>query len=341
MKNPSKKLSAEGQTLVRDLRNVVEQAKILMLTKNQGNLIQDFIWQTQSIGSGNAQVPGAPIDKDTARQHGQQAKEGLRTLGELLITNGQFRKLLNDFITLIRDIVGDGATNVAQKVNPSEDALNQIDQPAEDNTWHDKPDLSRDNLKNQVQSRVPIGKKDVQDAAGNATQTAHPSGSRDPADAADLAARDQQEGGNSGVDAQSGAKVGAENLKNKVDANTDDDQKEKARQYREKTRNYFKGKMPKERRDQVIFRLKKMVVEIQGHPECRFILFARRLQAYTNWCLQIRPRLTHCWVWPRSILVTRRTSPANPKKPPKVPMTRIACSWLKLTSRCVSRIHSN
>ena len=90
---PNKKLSTEGQGLVTDLRNVIEQAKILMLTKNEGNLLQDFIWQTQSIGKGDAHAVNAPVDKETAKQHGNEAVQGLRTLGELLITNGQFRKL--------------------------------------------------------------------------------------------------------------------------------------------------------------------------------------------------------------------------------------------------------
>ena len=95
MTSPSKKLSPDGQRLVADLRNVIEKAKILLLTKNDGNLIQDFIWQTQAIATEGEKPtkPGAPIDKDTAKQHGQEALEGLRTLGELLITNGQFRKL--------------------------------------------------------------------------------------------------------------------------------------------------------------------------------------------------------------------------------------------------------
>lgn len=93
LSRPSKKLSAEGQHLVADLREVIEKAKILLLSKNQGNLIQDFIWQTQQMSVGNTPLPGAPIDKDTAKQHGNQALQGLRTLGELLITNGQFRKL--------------------------------------------------------------------------------------------------------------------------------------------------------------------------------------------------------------------------------------------------------
>lgn len=91
--NPSSKLSAEGRELIGDLRNVIEQAKILFLTKNEGNLLQDFAWQCQGAGAGGVSTPGAPIDKDTAKQHGNEALEGLRTLGQLLITNGQFRKL--------------------------------------------------------------------------------------------------------------------------------------------------------------------------------------------------------------------------------------------------------
>ncbi len=91
--NPSAKLSTEGRHLVADLRNVIEQAKILALTKNEGNLLQDFIYQTTNISGSGARLPGAPIDKNTAQQHGDQVLDGLRTLGTLLISNGQFRKL--------------------------------------------------------------------------------------------------------------------------------------------------------------------------------------------------------------------------------------------------------
>jgi len=79
--------------LVADLRDVIEKAKVLLLTKNEGNLLQDFIWETQQISGGDAQALSAPVDKENAKQHVQQALEGLRTLGTLIITNGQFRKL--------------------------------------------------------------------------------------------------------------------------------------------------------------------------------------------------------------------------------------------------------
>lgn len=88
MTSPSKKLSAEGQGLVRDFQDVVNQAKYMLLTKNEGNLLQDFIWQTQQINGGNAATPNAPVDKETAKQHGNQALDGLRALGTLIITNG-------------------------------------------------------------------------------------------------------------------------------------------------------------------------------------------------------------------------------------------------------------
>ena len=93
LSSPSKRLSEEGRVLVSDLRDVIEQAKLLVLTKNQGNLFQDFVWQTQQVSGGNASTPNAPIDSATAKQHGNEALDGLRTLGTLVISNGQFRRL--------------------------------------------------------------------------------------------------------------------------------------------------------------------------------------------------------------------------------------------------------
>ena len=116
MTSPSKKLSTEGQALVHDFRNVVEQAKYLLLTKNDGNLLQDFAWQTQNVDGGNAGLPGAPVDKDTAKQHGNEALDGLRTLGQLIISNGQFRKLCKYILTVNNF---DLADNFSERWHPS------------------------------------------------------------------------------------------------------------------------------------------------------------------------------------------------------------------------------
>lgn len=264
LNSPSKKLSSEGQKLVGDLKAVIEQAKILLLTKNDGNLLQDFIWQAEQITGANTTLPNAPVDKDTARQHGNEALDGLRTLGTLLISNGQFRKLLSDASVLLRDIAGDAAQNTANKVKPSEDRLNKLDEPAPDNTWHDTPDLSKDNLRNQVKSSLPIGSKgEAKNIAGDINQAAHPEGSRDPRDTAALGTQEGQTGQSSGVDAQAALNV----AKQKVNENTSEEDRQKARARRDQLNNYLKGKMPEERREQTIWRLKKMVVEIQGHQD--------------------------------------------------------------------------
>lgn len=259
LSSPSSKLSEEGKTLVADLRDVIQKAKVLLLTKNEGNLLQDFIWDCQQLDGGNAKLPGNPTDKETAQQHGQEALEGLKTLGELLLSNGQFRKLLSDATILLRDMAGDAATNVAGKVNPNEDQLAQIDQPAEDNTWHDVPDLSRENLKNQASSAYnknkPFSRDDAAAAAQEGLDTAqqHPTG-------------DNQEA------AQTGASTAADNLKAQARENVPDETQEKARNAKsalaQNTKNYMSKKMPQERRDQTIWRLKKMITEIQGHSDC-------------------------------------------------------------------------
>jgi hypothetical protein len=268
LSTPSKKLSSEGQKLVADLKTVIEQAKILLLTKNEGNLLQDFIWQAEQITGAGTSLPGAPVDKDTAKQHGNEALDGLRTLGTLLISNGQFRKLLSDASVLLRDIAGDAAQNTANKVKPSEDRLNQIDQPADDNTWHDTPDMSRDKLRAQAQQKLPFGSKgeakgETKEAMKDINQAAHPDGSRDPRDTAQLGAHEGQTGQSTGLNAQGALNV----AKSKVDQNVSEEDKDKARARRDQLNNYVKGKMPEERRDQTIWRLKKMVVEIQGHQD--------------------------------------------------------------------------
>jgi hypothetical protein len=260
--SPPQKLSAEGKQLVTDLREVIEEAKLLLLSKNSGNLLQEFIWETQQISGGDAKLPNAPVNKETAKQHGNEALEGLRTLGTLVISNGQFRKLLSDAAILLRSIAGDAATNAAGKVQPSDEQLRQIDAPAEDNTWHDVPDVSRDALK----SKIPFGKKDAKDVATEASAAAHPEGSTDPADTAALAAREQQEGVPSSVNATAGANAAAGVVSDKINEQTPE-AKSKVKEYNARTQNYLKGKMPKERREQTIWRLKKMIVEIQGHAD--------------------------------------------------------------------------
>ncbi|KAI2468989.1 hypothetical protein F4781DRAFT_395972 [Annulohypoxylon bovei var. microspora] len=253
LSKPSERLSSDGRELVADVREVVTQAKKLLLSKNEGNLLQDFIWQTQQFDPKAVSVPNAPVDKDSAKQHGDKALEGLRTLGTLIITNGQFRKLLNDATVLLRDIAGDAATNAASKVKPSGEDLSQIDRPAEDNLWHEAPDFSKTTLKSQLQSvyKSTPG-QDAQDVVASGAQAA------------------RQSDGSTGdrINAVQNATSGAtDQAKSNVDPDTRESVQETSKQYRARTQQYLSKKMPQERRDQTVWRLKKMVIECQQHPD--------------------------------------------------------------------------
>ncbi|KPI35148.1 uncharacterized protein AB675_1363 [Cyphellophora attinorum] len=247
-----------GSRASRRLKEVIKQAKHLLLSKNQGNLLQDFIWDCQNLDGGNASLPGAPTDKETAKQHGNEALDGLKTLGTLILSNGQFRKLLDDAIILVRDMAGDAASNAANKVRPDEERLNQIDQPAEDNTWHDVPDLSKDNIKGQVSSAYnknkPFNREQAKDAAATGADQAQ-----------------QQPTADNQQAAQTGASTTVGQLKDQARSNIPDETQEKARDAKnaaaQRSKNYLSKKMPQERREQSIWRLKKMIVEIQGHSD--------------------------------------------------------------------------
>jgi hypothetical protein len=131
--------------------------------------------------------------------------------------------------------------------------------------------MSAGNIKNQMKQtyskQKPLDRGDLKDAAGDASQAAHPDGSRDPARTAERTGQDQRYGTSSGVDAQAGAENAATTLKQRASENIPEDAKQRGRETREKTRNYFQGKMPEERREQVTYRMKKLLVECQGHPD--------------------------------------------------------------------------
>ncbi|KAK6533430.1 hypothetical protein TWF694_002369 [Orbilia ellipsospora] len=274
--SPSDKLSDEGKGLVDDLRNVINEAKLLLLTKNHDQAIQEFIWHAQQAAqTTSGPSPNAPVTKDQAKQDGQNALAGLRALGTLIITNGQFRKLLNDAGIMLRDIASDAAQKAGGKLQPSQDQLSQIDHPAEENTWHEAPNLSRDAMKDRAKGafnrNAPVNTETVQEAVGEATAAAHPEGSRDPRALGQVAAEERQQGAPAGIDARGGLNAAINHLDaNKDEGKIEENKKktnEKTDEYKRRAQDYLKGKMPQERRDQTIYRLKKMVVEIQGHED--------------------------------------------------------------------------
>jgi hypothetical protein len=109
-------------------------------------------------------------------------------------------------------------------------------------------------------------KQDVQEAAQAATTSA--TGARQDAPV-------------SQIDARAGVGAAKETLQQRAEQNVAPEDREQAQQvteqaqavsseYNQRTKDFLASKMPKERREQVVWRLKKMIVEIQGHSDCMF-----------------------------------------------------------------------
>lgn len=61
----------------------------------------------------------------------------------------------------MRDMAGDAAQRAAVRIKPSEEDMAGIDEPAEENVWHDKPDFKMGKFKSQVKSQVGHKKEKV------------------------------------------------------------------------------------------------------------------------------------------------------------------------------------
>jgi hypothetical protein len=96
---------------------------------------------------------------------------------------------------------------------------------------------------------------------------------------ANAATGGQDEVAASDLDSHAGASAIAQSLQQSADKKISPEDKENAQkaadeakgqanEYARRAKEFLAKKMPKERRDQVVWRLKKMIVEIQGHSDC-------------------------------------------------------------------------
>ncbi len=147
-------LSPEGRKLIQDCRDIIETARLIVQEKNADELFQNFMWNTNSVDLGSARKDPneiLPVDRSKAKDDGRQglspqtlfsipsthsptpydaAARHLRTLGNLIATNSEVRKMLSDFSVLGRDILARTVSHAAEAIRPNRDALTKVDQSA-------------------------------------------------------------------------------------------------------------------------------------------------------------------------------------------------------------------
>ncbi|KDQ55295.1 hypothetical protein JAAARDRAFT_159347 [Jaapia argillacea MUCL 33604] len=246
-----------------------------------------------------------PVDREKATNDGQEAVKHLRTLLSLILTNSEVRKLLSDFSVIGRDLLAKGASKAAEALAPDEEALRNVDQTAPDNQFiteggrvadaNETPILEaripdprpgRDGMTVQQHPKEDIGAGTRVNANGQEMRgdEAYSQG-RDRAMAARDAGQDQL---NRGVD-QARENANRDNLPdnqeeahaqksgfmNKMKGMRDDmlnrvpqEHKDRANDHYERGRKFLTEEyFPEERRDQFIYRGKKVIIECQKHND--------------------------------------------------------------------------
>ena len=167
-----KKLSGEGRVLVDDTRDLLETLRIIIAEKNADELIQNAIWASYAGDPSRAKQDGAaPITKAEASKDVDQAAAHVRVLITLFVTNSEFRKILQDLGFIGRDLFATGATKAAEQVaktadkaRPSQEQLDQVDQPAPSKEWVGANGARHGpNETPQVQVKGPGGREMVYD----------------------------------------------------------------------------------------------------------------------------------------------------------------------------------
>jgi hypothetical protein len=93
-----KKLSPDGRKLVDDIRDIIETARLMILTKNDDELFQNFVYHTQvtDVSRGAQGKEALPTSKDAVKNDAENAAVHLRTLLTLVFTNSEMRKVISD-----------------------------------------------------------------------------------------------------------------------------------------------------------------------------------------------------------------------------------------------------
>jgi hypothetical protein len=151
-------LLQDGSRVVQDVKSVIDELISLAEEKNEGDLIQNFIFSITSIvdQADSVNVPdvknkalraATKISPDTkvdvsgelpsqkqVQADAEKAAQAVQTLVRTVVTDSSFRGLLSEIINAARDIfadaaseVAEGASSAADAARPSEDERSSLD----------------------------------------------------------------------------------------------------------------------------------------------------------------------------------------------------------------------
>ncbi|KAI9441014.1 hypothetical protein H4582DRAFT_2074783 [Lactarius indigo] len=280
------RLSSDGHKLIQDGRDIIETARLIVREKNADEIFQNFMWninyeELSSVKKDPSEV--LPADKSKVKDDAHEAARHLRTLGNLVVTNREVRKILADFSVIGRQILARTATNVIDRVAPTQEALADVDRPA-------PPDqFETAGGKTVGPDETPVAELGAPAADGaarldphsgvevvheeqvlDASQTADKAKGRaqEVADEANAIADEVAQPSTDTEAQKTGLKGRLQKLKNGLSDRVPHEHKATAREKFEHGRKVLEEDyFPEDRRDQFIYRGKKVILECQKHHD--------------------------------------------------------------------------
>ncbi|CAA7258482.1 unnamed protein product [Cyclocybe aegerita] len=298
-------LSSEGKRLIQDTRDIINTARLMVQEKNADELFQNFVWHTRDVQVDNLKPGDLsekiPVDGEKAKADGDEAVKHLRTLLTLVLTNSEVRKLLSDFSLIGRDLLAKGASKAAEMVAPPAGQLRNVDQSAPNDQFiTESGRVAGPNETPVLETKVPGTDKTVQQhPAHPGPILRHEDGTEQPASelrdqahsqTATMKSQVAAVKGKAWEDAQTHAQEVADaenpeaeteakkrgvmdkmrqfrdNVRDGFNERVPQEQQDTAREKVDRTKQFFTEEyFPEERRDQFIFRGKKVIMECQKH----------------------------------------------------------------------------
>jgi hypothetical protein len=292
------KLSPEGKKLIKEAREIINTARLMVEQKNADELFQNFFWHTRGVDAGHLK-PGdlaekVPVDSKKAKSDGEEAVKHLHTLLTLVVTNSEVRKLFYDFSVIGRDLLAKGAIKTAEFIAPTEENLRKVDQSAPNDQFVAEGGRVAGPSETPIpEARIPGTDKNIRDHPYEGFRVKHEDGTERPLaehiddaktkydeakEGATSNAITAQEKGKAVASAEHPGEVAEEKKQGVIDKmrqfrnglgdRVSQDHKDAVQEKLDRAKHFFSEEyFPEERRDQFIFRFKKVVMECQKHDD--------------------------------------------------------------------------
>lgn len=194
----------------------------------------------------------------------------------LILTNSEARKLLSDIQVIGRDLFARGAIKAAESVRPSESAIARVDDAAPADEW-----MGPKGTRHGPGQPVPEVVSDEQaDRARGALDT----GRRGLGVKNDVAQQRDESPTDVNVEGENG-EVAKQSLKDRfmgLKEKFPQEHRDRASEQYDRGKQFLRDEFPEERRDQYIYRLKKVISECQKHQDYQdaFAWFLSALENY-------------------------------------------------------------